>query len=227
MSHALFTYFCSEKEGSRRNSISMEHGEWVKCIESVHVNYRRIYTKLWSKMEKIKIFVNEISLKAISFSWKSFQYGDFIMRHNCWIICMDYAQISTGCWWKSKVLLIFSLNNIADSYWVHLSAENWHKLARFRCTQILINFRLFLHFNAKEAHKNIERESFNINVMLKTYTCSLWPISWIKFAALCLYDSSNSALIPLFRLGELSNCSSVKSHLESLIINCLLTKLTR
>lgn len=40
-------------------------------------------------------------------------------------------------------------------------------------------------------------------------------MSWIRFAARCLYMSSWSASMPHLRLGELASCSAVKYHLES------------
>lgn len=40
-------------------------------------------------------------------------------------------------------------------------------------------------------------------------------MSWIRFAARCLYISSWSASMPHLRLGELASCSAVKYHLES------------
>lgn len=45
-----------------------------------------------------------------------------------------------------------------------------------------------------------------------TYTLSLCPISWIKLAACCRFDSSFSASMPHLRDGESSNRSLVKYH---------------
>lgn len=41
----------------------------------------------------------------------------------------------------------------------------------------------------------------DFDARLPTYTCSRWPMSCIRFAACCLYDSSLSASIPHSRLG--------------------------
>lgn len=46
------------------------------------------------------------------------------------------------------------------------------------------------------------------------YTFSLWPMSWIRFAACCRQDSSLSGSIPERRDGVVSSCSRVKNHLD-------------
>ncbi len=45
------------------------------------------------------------------------------------------------------------------------------------------------------------------------YTFNLWPMSWIRLAACCRYESSRSGSTPQRRDGVFSSCSRVKSHL--------------
>lgn len=131
MSHScmlllLSTYFCSKKKGSCRNAISMEHSKWMECIESMHINYCCIYTKLWSKIrERLKIKKNNkfyskpkalsSSQQSLSFSLtqgnlETFQYGDFIMLNNYWIICLKTIQKCIGSCYYQQFSFIFSFN---------------------------------------------------------------------------------------------------------------------
>lgn len=48
----------------------------------------------------------------------------------------------------------------------------------------------------------------------KGYTLSLWPMSWIRFADCCRYESSRSGSIPHRRDGVFSSCSRVKNHFD-------------
>lgn len=52
----------------------------------------------------------------------------------------------------------------------------------------------------------------------KGYTCNRCPISWIKLAACCLYDSSLSVSKPNLLLGVFASCSFVKYHFSSAAI---------
>lgn len=87
------------------------------------------------------------------------------------------------------------------------SLEN---LSYSRTTLFQLHF-YFVGATSKKKKQGVRQQ----NIQIFGYTESLWPMSWMRFAACWRYESSLSLSIPCLRLGVFKICSFVNIHLDA------------